>query len=335
VTIATRPSKRPGVVEVLINPIIASTICDNRTVTSEATPSGGRTTGSLVLLVAASLIFSTGGMFVRSVHTDNAWTIVFWRSLSACVSIVVFMLISDRRGAVASLRARGVPGRLGGASFCVSSISMVAALSHTSVAVTLVILALTPLAAALLARVFIGETVHGYTWAAVAATVAGVAYMVSGPGANVNAVGVMIALLIPVTFGVGIIVIRKHPGIGMVPAMLLACAMSTAIALPLGKPFEVDRHDLLLLCLFGFGQLGFGLAIFAVGAKGAPATEAALLSMLEPVLGPIWVWIFKDEYPGVAGLIGGGIVFVALAVHTVYAAHRQTTVLEESMPAIG
>lgn len=229
----------------------------------------------------------------------------------------------------------GVPGLLVGASFCVSSISMVAALSRTSVAVTLVILALTPLAAALLARVFIGETVHGYTWAAIAATVAGVAYMVSGPGANVNVVGVLISLLIPVTFGIGIIVIRKHPGIGMVPAMLLACAMSTAIALPLGEPFSVDRHDLLLLCLFGFGQLGFGLAIFAVGAKGAPATEAALLSMLEPVLGPIWVWIFKDEYPGVAGLIGGCIVFAALAAHTVYAAHRESKSLEESIPAIG
>lgn len=306
-------------------------MCETRRVSSNSR----RTAGSLALLVAASLIFSTGGMFVRSVHTDNAWTIVFWRSLSACISIIVFMLISDRRNAFASIRAMGVPGLLVGAAFCVSSISMVAALSHTSVAVTLVILALTPLAAALLARVFIGEVVHGYTWVAIAATVAGVAYMVSGPGADVNAVGVAIALLIPVTFGVGIIVIRKHPGIGMVPAMLLACAMSTLISLPLGEPFSVDRHDLLLLSLFGFGQLGFGLAIFAVAAKGAPATEAALLSMLEPVLGPIWVWIFKDEYPGMAGLIGGGIVFTALAVHTVYAARRESRTLEESIPALG
>ena len=285
--------------------------------------------------MGASLIFSTGGLFVRSVHTKDAWTIVFWRSLSACVSIVLFLVWQERRGALAAVRSMGRPGVLVGACFCVSSISMVTALRHTSVAVTLVILALTPLAAALLARVFIGEHVHGYTWVAIAATVAGVAYMVSGPGANVNAVGLAIALLIPVSFALGIIVIRKNPGIGMVPAMLLACAMSTLIALPLGSPLSVDRHDLLLLCLFGFGQLGLGLAIFAVGAKGAPATEAALLSMLEPVLGPIWVWIFKNEYPGVAGLVGGGVVFTALAAHTVYAARREATTLEESIPALG
>ena len=297
--------------------------------------SSRRTAGALVLLVGASLIFSTGGLFVRSVHTKDAWTIVFWRSLSACVSIVLFLMWQERRGALAAVRSMGRPGVLVGACFCVSSISMVTALRHTSVAVTLVILALTPLAAALLARVFIGEHVHGYTWVAIAATVAGVAYMVSGPGANVNAVGLAIALLIPVSFALGIIVIRKNPGIGMVPAMLLACSMSTLIALPLGSPLSVDRHDLLLLCLFGFGQLGLGLAIFAVGAKGAPATEAALLSMLEPVLGPIWVWIFKGEYPGVPGLVGGGVVFTALAVHTVYAARREATTLGESIPALG
>lgn len=274
-------------------------------------------------------------MFVRSVHTTDQWTIVFWRSFSACLSIIVFMLIRDRRTALSSIRTMGTPGALVGASFCVSSIAMVVALRHTSVAVTLVILALTPLAAALLARVLIGESVHGYTWVAIAVTVFGVGYMVSGPGADVNTVGVLIALVIPVSFGLGTVVIRKHPTIGMVPAMLLACVMSTAIGAVLGKPLSVDRHDLMLLCLFGFGQLGFGLAIFAIGAKGAPATEAALLSMLEPVLGPIWVWIFKDEYPGVAGLIGGAIVFAALAAHTVYAARREPHSLEESIVAVG
>ncbi|MEY2444586.1 MAG: hypothetical protein QOE00_1166, partial [Ilumatobacteraceae bacterium] len=46
------------------------------------------------------------------------------------------------------------------------------------------------------------------------------------------------------------------------------------------------------------------------------------LSMLEPIMGPIWVWIFVNEYPGIPALIGGSVVFVALAVHTVYAAAR-------------
>ena len=44
--------------------------------------------------------------------------------------------------------------------------------------------------------------------------------------------------------------------------------------------------------------------------------------MLEPIMGPIWVWIFLDDYPGVPALVGGSVVFIALAVHTVYAASK-------------
>lgn len=44
--------------------------------------------------------------------------------------------------------------------------------------------------------------------------------------------------------------------------------------------------------------------------------------MLEPIMGPIWVWVFLGEYPGVPALIGGCTVFVALAAHTVYASSR-------------
>ena len=106
----------------------------------------------------------------------------------------------------------------------------------------------------------------------------------------------------------------------MAPAMLLAAVISAIIALPFASPLQVSRHDLILLLTFGFAQLGVGLAIFSVGAARAPATDVALLSMLEPIMGPIWVWIFMNEYPGVPALIGGSIVFIALAVHTVYAA---------------
>jgi drug/metabolite transporter (DMT)-like permease len=57
-----------------------------------------------------------------------------------------------------------------------------------------------------------------------------------------------------------------------------------------------------------------------VGAAGAVATNVSLLSMIEPIMGPIWGWIFMNEYPGVPALIGGTTVFTALVIHTVYVA---------------
>jgi drug/metabolite transporter (DMT)-like permease len=284
-------------------------------------PVGARaSTLSVVLLVLSSLIFSTGALFVRGLDHPQAWTTVFWRSVAACASLSLLIVWRERRNSVRAMMTMGKPGVAVAAAFAASSIAMVVALTRTSVAVVLVIFALSPLAAAVMAWILIGERVHSYTWLAIAVTVGGVGYMVSGSGAAASVSGVLIALVIPVAFGFGTVMIRRHAEIAMAPAMLLAAVIGALVAAPFAHPLSVTKHDFVLLIAFGFAQLGVGLAIFSVGAAGAPATEVALLAMLEPITGPIWVWIFVDEYPGVPALIGGAVVFAALAIHTVYAA---------------
>ena len=286
-------------------------------------PAGSRaSTLAIVLLVISSLIFSTGALFIRGLDHPRAWTTVFWRSVSSCGSLFLLIVWRERSNAIRAIVHLGKPGWFVAGAFSVSSIAMVVALSKTSVAIVLVIFALSPLAAALLAWAIIGERVRNYTWIAIGVTVIGVAYMVSGPGAGGSGSGVLVALLIPLAFGYGTVMIRRHSEIQMAPAMLLAGVISALVALPFAHPLDVTRHDLVLLLMFGFAQLGVGLAIFSVGAARAPATDVALLSMIEPVTAPIWVWVFDSEYPGMPALIGGSIVFIALAAHTVYAASR-------------
>jgi drug/metabolite transporter (DMT)-like permease len=289
-------------------------------------PPGSRVSPMAVLLLAsAALIFSTGGLFIRELDHPRAWCTVFWRSLSACVSLALLIVWRERTNPLRAIVKIGRPGWAVGAAFCLSSIGMVVALTKTSVAIVLVIFALSPLAAAVIAWILIGERVRTYTWIAIGVTVAGVAFMVSGPGAGGSTSGALIALVIPLAFGYGTVMIRRHSEIAMAPAMLLSALMSTVISLPFARPFDITRHDLVLLLLFGFAQLGIGLALFSIGAARLPATDVALLSMLEPIMGPIWVWIFVSEYPGIPALIGGSAVFIALAAHTVYAASKAGT----------
>ena len=289
-------------------------------------PAGSRVSPVAVLLLATSaLIFSTGGLFIRELDHPRAWQTVFWRSFAACISLALLIIWRERSNPLRAVARIGRPGWAVGAAFCASSISMVVALTKTSVAVVLVIFALSPLAAAVMAWILIGERVRNYTWLAIGVTVAGVAFVVSGPGAGGSTSGALIALVIPLAFGYGTVMIRRHSEIAMAPAMLLSAAISSVISLPFAHPFEISRHDLILLLAFGFAQLGIGLGLFSLGAARAPATDVALLSMLEPIMGPIWVWIFVSEYPGVPALVGGSAVFVALAAHTVYAASRTGT----------
>ena len=109
-----------------------------------------------------------------------------------------------------------------------------------------------------IAWILIGERVRNYTFAAIAVTVAGVAFMVSGPGAGGSTSGALVALVIPLSFGYGTVMIRRHSEIAMAPAMLVSAAISSVISLPFAHPFDITRHDLLLLLAFGFAQLGIG-----------------------------------------------------------------------------
>ena len=261
-------------------------------------------------------------MFVRSLDVSHAWTTVFWRSIFATISLSVILVATERDRATRAVRNMGPHGLAVAGAFAASSIAMVVALTKTSTAVVLVIFALSPLVAAVLAWLMIGEHVPWFTWLAIAVTVAGVAFMVSETSAAGSAVGALIALVIPLAFGFGTVVIRSHPEITMIPSMLVATALGAVIAWPFAHPLAVTRHDLLVLMGFGGLQLGVGLALFLIGSKGVPASQIALLAMLEPIAGPMWVWWFKSEYPGRAALIGGAAVFIALAMHTIYAAAR-------------
>jgi drug/metabolite transporter, DME family len=76
----------------------------------------------------------------------------------------------------------------------------------------------------------------------------------------------------------------------------------------------VGAHNAGLLVALGVGQIGLGLVFLTIGGRLIPAAEVALITLLEVVLGPLWVWIFLSEQPSAATLAGGAIVLAAVAI---------------------
>src|SRR5215204_7164509 len=85
-------------------------------------------------------------------------------------------------------------------------------------------------------------------------------------------------------------------------------------AAPFAHPSEVGDRDLALLAGLGITQIGLGLIFLSLGARLIPAAEVALITLLEIVLGPLWVWIALSEQPGAATLTGGAIVLAAVLI---------------------
>lgn len=267
----------------------------------------------LLLVGLSAVVWSTGGLIVRSLDTDDAWATIFYRSLFASLFLVAFVVLRERRGAVRSFASMGAAGVLVGACFATASISFVVALGLTSVANTLVMLSTTPLLAAVLGRVLLGETVAPRTWAAAGATVVGVGIMVSGSSGGGSVAGDLVAMLIPVAMATATVTIRRHHEVVMVPAMAVGTVIALVVSVPFVASWSVGVHDLGLLAVFGGVQLGVGLVLFAVGARMAPAADVSLVALLEVVLGPLWVWIAVGEDPGRAALVGGAVVVAAVA----------------------
>lgn len=269
----------------------------------------------LLLVAGAAALWSSGGLIVREVATDS-WTTVFWRATFCALFLVCYIAVAERQRFFAAFRAVGLPGLQLALCFAVASTTFVMSLAHTSVTNVLILQSTSPFIAGLLGLLLMRERVRPRSWAAMVFALAGIAVMLAGSSAQGSWRGDLLAMIVPVAFAMAVVTVRRHPQVRMTPAVALAALIQACVALAMGASADVSGHDMALLVLFGAGQLGLGLVLFVTGARLLPAAETALLAMLENILGPLWVWLFVGENPGIYALVGGAIVLGALAVHT-------------------
>jgi drug/metabolite transporter (DMT)-like permease len=280
-----------------------------------------------ILLVAGSaIVWSFGGAIARFLEVDDSWAVVFWRSLFAAIFLLGFMLWRDGpRGTITLFKGMGLAGLGVALCFAIASSSFVVALAYTTVANILLMQAGVPLIAALLTWTLFREKISAATWAAIAAVIAGVAIMVSESfTGKVSPIGDGLALLISVMFAIATVITRRHAHVRMTPAVCLGTVFAACFASLLVGHYAVSASDLGWLVAFGALNLGLGLVMFTTGVRLLPAALAALVGTLEPVLGPIWVWLVHNEIPSGRTLLGGAVVFTALVIHLLMDWQRQS-----------
>jgi drug/metabolite transporter (DMT)-like permease len=272
-----------------------------------------------LLVAAAALCWSTGGLIARLVDTDP-WTTVFWRGIFCAAFLVAVTALREGPRTPDVFLGMGWPGLAMAACFAIASTCFIMALHRTTVANVLIIQSLSPFMSGLLGWLWMGERVAGRTWAAMGVALVGSAIMVSRyfytEAATGSIGGDLLAFTVALAFAMATVILRRNRHVRMLPAAALSAALASLATAVSARPGTADAGDLLLLALFGSGQLGLGMILFTAGARRIPVAEAALIGVLESVLGPVWVWLAIGENPGVPSLVGGVIVLAALAGHT-------------------
>ncbi|HEX6118435.1 MAG TPA: DMT family transporter [Dongiaceae bacterium] len=275
-------------------------------------------TRGVAMVAGAAVVWSTGGLIVRHVAAD-AWTIVFWRGLFAAFILLAYLAIRDGRNIVALFRNLGLGGLGVAVCFGSASLSFVIALQHTSVATILFLQSASPLIAGILAWLWLGERMTWIKALAMLLALVGVGITVSDQEAGGDLLGIALSIVIMIAFALATVLVRRFSHIRMTPATCLSSLALVAVGGAMGSPASIGGADLVLLFLFGACQLGVGFILFTNGARLIPAGETILLSLLESILAPIWVWVWPNlhEYPGDRALIGGALVIGAVIWNTV------------------
>ena len=267
-----------------------------------------------IYVALAAVAWSSAGVLQRQLTLDTS-TQVLGRAVFAGVALLAFVAVVERGRVVQAFRSVGLAGVAVALCVATASGSFIAALNHTSVARVLFILAVSPVLAALLARVTLGEPITRRTVVAMGLALAGIALMLGAPGEG-SLAGDGLSFLAALAFALMIVITRWRQDVSMAPATCVSQAILVVAFLPLASTGDVTGGDAGWLAALGIGQIGLGFALLTVGARLIPAAQVGLITLLEVVLGPLWVWLAMDERPSTLTLVGGAIVIVGIAIQT-------------------
>ena len=127
-------------------------------------------------------------------------------------------------------------------------------------------------------------------------------------------IGNIAAFIMPISFAVLILTVRKYPSIDMIPLQLIAGVGAIIIGYLFSSKIIVSPHDIFLGFVAGFFQVGLGFIFITIGAKTTPSALVGIIMLTEAILGPLWAWLFINETPPLVVLVGGSIVLLAVVL---------------------
>lgn len=263
------------------------------------------------------LVLTPDTLLVRLTAIDD-FSMAVGRGLTAGATILLLCLVYYRGNFPRQLHVIGMWGLVVAVLYGGANITFYAALERTSVADVLVILATTPLVAAILSRVILQERVARVTAVTIVFAFLGVVLVVGGSVGAGRWAGDLLALGNVVAIALVLVVVRRHREISMVPATGVGMILGGVAAIPFADFPHMAGAQWAWLLAGGIVVLPAAFILLTLGPRYIPAPEAGLLMLLETALGPLWVWAAIGEEPGMLTLVGGGIVVCTLAIHAVW-----------------
>jgi RarD protein len=271
-------------------------------------------------VVISGLVWSLGAPLVRLLEDAEHYRLPFliYRGITIFLVVIVYVLLREGRNFLNSLKRIDIWVVFGGLVLSLTMFGWIYALTTTSVAVSLLMLALSPTLSAFLGYLILGERLSRATLVNMVIVVVGVIVMVWDAEKSSTIIGATCGFFVALGFAIYTITIRHNPEIPklLTPALagFISVILASILLVATGGSFEMPPINLGISLINGL-VIGVGLILFGLGAKYLPSGELVLLTLLEVVAGIFWAWlpiIGIHETPEANTLIGGCFIVTAI-----------------------
>lgn len=272
-------------------------------------------------LALCALLWSFGGVIIKLIKWD-ALAIAGARSLLGMLTLT----IAFRRPPKLFVRNEsGVDWRatvnllLGAVLYAATMLLFVPATKLTTAANAILLQYTNPIYIIMFGPLLTGEKNDWIDFAAVAGILAGMVLLLWGDLGGGQTLGNILALLSGVTYGGTTIFLRRAKNTRPSDSLNLSCLLSFLFALPFivkaGLPQSGMSYPA-VICL-GVFQIGLPAVLLSVGIEKVPALSSVIITMIEPMMNPVWVALFAGEVPGASSVFGGLVILACIVAHVV------------------
>jgi drug/metabolite transporter (DMT)-like permease len=284
-------------------------------------------TGVVIMVIIAATLWSLMGLMIRQIEVVGTWAVLFWRSAGLIPVLLAVIWWRSGGQVLARLRGVGLAGVIGGLGLVFAFAGAIFAIQATTVANAVFLFSASPFLAAVLGWLTLKEPVRKATWIAILLAGVGMFIMVREGLAAGALAGNLAALLSALGFAVFTLALRWGKLSDMMPAVVLGAAFSTVVAgvaAPvMGTGLAAPPRDIAISVAMGAIILATGMALYTTGSRVIPAAELTLLSMVEVMLAPIWVWLVLGETASAGTFLGGAVLLAAVAFNAFSGARRK------------
>lgn len=269
----------------------------------------------VLLALSGVLLISLDSLWIR-LSEASSWDVAFWVGVFTFVTISLVLPARTGHSLFTAVRRDGTPLLISSLLNTCSVTMFIVAVGLTTVANVVAIIAAAPVAAAVVARLLIGEKPTSRTWMAIAGSVVGILVIVSGSVGAGTVGGDLVAVIAVLAFAGNVSLWRRYPAISRLAVIGLGGLFTAIVTVLPGDPLSVGGGSLAILAVMGVLTGPAGRVSLATSTRYLSAAEVGLFPPVETVAATVWAWLFLTEPPPVLTVIGGLLVIVAVVYGT-------------------